>query len=213
MYLIMVASYVIAPRASPWALMFHRRLASYSYQTSLDTSDFPLGAIIATNLMLNATFFTIVCLLTLRDILDSVPMLKIVEGLVPAISPLLLSSTGNFLFAAFFVAFPGPALVFGVRRLRKNDINRGKNVFEFLQVLFYVSLLLVILVWHSGTAPSGIKIEGYARMFMDLFLPGNLGGGALLVLMSGDSSLARKPKTRKSPLGSYASDSFETKHG
>jgi hypothetical protein len=98
-------------------------------------------------------------------------------------SPLLLWSLFNFIFDAIFVTFPGPALVFGVRWLRKKSAKRGERMFEFLQVLFYVSLFLPVLAWLSGIAPSGMDLGGYAILMMYFLLPGNIGGIGLLMLL------------------------------
>lgn len=153
----------------------HKRLWSESFERAVDTAnDLSLGAIGLSCFMLSFTFCTLEFLLPFREVLVTfLPMLQPASPLIPVsftASAFLTTYNG----AILVIVLPGPAILLGLRTMRRWNPQTGRTTLEILQVMFYASVLLALYSWASGGTLSGELLENYRTSLVLFVLPGSL---------------------------------------
>jgi hypothetical protein len=160
--------------ASVLLVVSHKRLWSISFERALDTCSLSPGAIGLSCFMLNFTLCTLEFLLPFREVLVTfLPFLQPAAGLIP-VSFTESAFLVTYLGASLWILSPGPAVLFGVRVLRRWNPRRGRTVLELLQIMFYASALLGVYSWWSGSTPSGESFLDYGILLLLFLLPGSL---------------------------------------
>jgi len=153
----------------------HKKLWSESFGRAVDTArELSPGAIGLSCFMLSFAVCTLGFLLPFREVLVTlVPLLQPAAPLLPVSftqSAFLNSYTG----AILAIVLPGPAILFGLRKMREWNPRTGRTTLEILQVIFYASVILALCSWASGSALSGELLENYRIALVLFVLPGSL---------------------------------------
>jgi len=182
LYFITFILCMAGPIFSTYFVRFHEKLGLLFFQEAIDNKQFSLRAVTVTNLMLNFTFFTLACLLPFREVLCALfPVLKPAESFIPASFQEL--SQASSLAPFVLIVSLGPAFIYTVRYLREKQETRGERLFEFFQIMFYASVILVGLTWYYGVNSYGGSFYGYLAMILTILVPGSLGGTGFLMLL------------------------------
>ena len=186
LYWVSFVFWIVSPMFSTYFIRFHKKLGLLFFQEAINNKQFSPRAVTGTNLMLNFTFFTIAYMLPFREVLCALfPALKPAESFIPAsFQQLTQMSQSLYVFVLFVPTVSlGPAFIYTVRYLREKQETRGERLFEFFQIMFYASMILVGLTWYYGVNPYGGSFYGYQAMILTILLPGSLGGAGLLGLL------------------------------
>jgi hypothetical protein len=190
-YFFTLLFFIGSPLIAILFIRFHQGLSSRFFQKAIDSTDFSLRAIGPTILMLNFTFFTIACLLPLEGVAVTLfPPLRLAQRFIPTLLEVITQNWLNiFILASSF----GPSFVFVVRWIRRKNPLRGERLFNYLQILFYASLVLYGFTAVRGNTLSGVLLDFYYAVLFSFVLPGSIGGIGVLRLLEE----AIQPETEK----------------
>jgi len=193
----------LIPLLSDWLLSAHRGLGSRTFRKATDNRQFSLWPVMSTYGMLNFTFFTLVFWVP-YSILCRIFQVEAVEPFVPRSYQELIQTITQFkvpnldvLFVFVLSVSFGPAFVSIVSRLREDRKDRGQKLFEFFQVLFYVSIFIpavASLSWHKNDFAAYFTV--YRNVLLLILLPGSIAGAGIKSKIESEMRTLRS----KSPL-------------
>jgi hypothetical protein len=164
----------------------HNWLKARVFERAIDANEFHPLEIVATCAALNVALFTIAYFLHLRDLLVLLfPPLRMIAELLPRSYGDLLST--NFGWSRpLFLLIPGaigPAIVYSIRRSRHEGSARGETIFEVLQLLVYLSVILLAVVLTNPSSFSDAPRTLYWIEVGWILFPAGFGGVGFQLLV------------------------------
>jgi len=194
--LIMSIPILFIPTLVEGFLFIHEFLRLRLFHSILDQEEPSISQVIIVSVLLNFSFFTLAYTTSLREsIIAVIPILASVRMMLPSsaidlfqtLARISLENVGLSYFVAALVFCPlGPSLVLGARWERRKRAVRLTKLFEFLQILVYLSVILLVYSIIRGVPPSEASLDVYVNLLIMIVLPGTTGGiGLILMAMPG----------------------------
>jgi len=181
-YLVFITGGLIATIFVPISLRFHywlRRRFTDSIRPE-EKGEIILSRIFVSTL-LNLAFWMIAYFLPLKTVVSTVPFGKMFETATPSnLYELFAAYPVSFVMFVFFSGSVGPAIVAMIRRSSLTKGRRmGSSLFDFLQIICYVSWFLLVLLFVGVSFDRG-KPNEFLQILVSFVLPSTFATHALI---------------------------------